>query len=110
LRGLSLTGVPRSHHMWLARHHLWATIAFSLVTAAALVAVPLAVDSGVAILNTLAQAPNPFETLAMALPALGLPKIITLGLLAFLGWLLVTLWLSVRLILHWLRWADRRKA
>lgn len=110
LRGLSLEGLPRSHHLWLARHHLWATIALVLVTAAALVAVPLAVQTGMTVINTLAQAPNPIETLAAALPALGLPRIVTLGLIAFLGWFLVTLWLSVRLIVHWLRWVDRRKA
>lgn len=110
LRGLSLQGIARSHHLWLARHHLWATIALVLVIAAAVVAVPMAIQSGVTIINTLAQAPNPMETLAAAWPALGLPQIVALGLLAFLGWFLVTLWLSVRLIVRWLRWVDGRRA
>lgn len=110
LRGLALDGVPRSHHLWLARHHLWATLALLLVTAAAIVGVPLAVESGATLINTLTQAPDPIATLAAAWPALRLPQIVSLGLLAFLGWLLVTLWLSIRLIRRWLRWIDRRRA
>lgn len=110
LRGMSLTGIPRSHHLWLARHHAWATIALLLITAAVLVVIPMAIQSGMTIINTLVQAPNPIATLAAAWPALGLPQIATLGLLAFIGWLLVTLWLSIRLVTHWLRWVDRRKA
>lgn len=110
LRGLSMTGVTRSHHLWLARHHLWATLALLLIVAVALIAVPLAARTGMTIFNTLLQAPNPIETLAAAFPALGLPKIITLGLSAFLGWLLVSLWLTVRLVVHWRRWSSRRRA
>ncbi|HLQ84525.1 MAG TPA: hypothetical protein VK110_00085 [Salinisphaeraceae bacterium] len=110
LRGLAVDGVARSHHLWLARHHLWATLALLLVTLTALTAVPLAVRSGSTMLNTLAQAPSPLQTLAAAWPQLGLPHIVLLGLTAFLGWLLVTLWLSIRLIRRWLRWIDRRKA
>lgn len=110
LRGQSAKGIARSHHLWLARHHVWATIALLLVIAGALVAIPLAITSGVTVLNTLAQAPNPLETVIAALPALGLPKIISLGLLAFLGWLLVTLWLCIRLIIHWFLWINGRKA
>jgi Kef-type K+ transport system membrane component KefB len=29
---------------------------------------------------------------------------------ATVGWVLVTLWLSIRLVRRWLRWADRRGA
>lgn len=110
LRGLAMSGVARSHHLWLARHHLWATLALLCVIAAAVVALPLAAQTGMTIFNTLLQAPNPIETLVVAMPALGLPKIITLGLFAFLGWLLVTLWLTIRLVVHWRRWSERRKA
>lgn len=110
LRGLAMQGLARSHHLWLARHHLWATIALLLVIAVAMIAVPLAAQTGMTILNTLAQAPNPVETLMAALPALDLPTIFTLGLVAFLGWLLVTCWLTLRLILHWLRWHHGRMA
>src|SRR5699024_4431250 len=109
-RGLALNGVARSHHLWLARHHVWATLALLAVTAAVIVAVPVAIESGVTILNTLVQAPDPIATLAAAWPALDLPRIVTLGLMAFVGWLLVTLWLSIRLIRRWLRWVDRRMA
>lgn len=110
LRGLAVDGVPRSHHLWLARHHVWSVLALLLVTAAVLVAVPMAIQAGMTIVNTLAQAPNPVATVAAAWPALGLPRIVTLGLLAFGGWLVVTIWLSIRLIVHWLRWVDRRRA
>src|SRR5699024_4794287 len=87
LRGLAVDGVARRHHLWLARHHLWATLALLLVTLTALTAVPLAVRSGSTMLNTLAQAPSPLQTLAAAWPQLGLPHIVLLGLTAFLGWL-----------------------
>src|SRR5699024_1383459 len=98
------------YHLWLARHHLWATLALLAVTAAVIVAVPMAVASGATILHTLAQAPDPNATPAAAWPPLQLPRIVTLGLMAFAGWLLVTLWLSIRLIRRWLRWLDRRMA
>jgi|GEM_PF-1684853 len=112
--GLALTGMPRSHHLWLARHHLWATLALVSVSALPIISVPLANRTDFSLLNslldTLLQAPNPIATFSAALPALGLPQIFMLGLLAFLGWLLVTLWLTLRLVSHWLRWVDRRQA
>lgn len=110
IAGLSANGTARSHHLWLARHHLWATIALLAVTVAALFTVPAALDTGMTILNTLAYAPHPAETLAAAWPALNLPGLVALGVVAFVGWLLVTLWLSIRLIVRWLRWVDRRPA
>lgn len=110
LRGQSVDGLARSHHLWLARHHLWATIALLLVVAVALVAIPIAARTGMTLLNTLAQAPNPIETIMVAWPTLALPQIIALGLVAFLGWLLVTLWLCIRLLIRWQRWLNGRQA
>lgn len=110
IAGLSTRDPARGHHLWLARHHGWATLALGAVTAAALFTVPAALDTGATILNTLAYAPHPAETLAAAWPALNLPGLVALGFAAFAGWLVVTLWLSIRLILRWLRWAERRPA
>ncbi len=113
LHGMAWTttdAVVRSHHRWLARHHGLAAIALLAVTLAALFAVPAALHTGMTILNTLAYAPQPFATLAAAWPELDLIGPIALAVLAFAGWLIVTLWISIRLILRWLRWADRRMA
>ncbi|MES1927135.1 hypothetical protein [Salinisphaera sp. T31B1] len=99
-----------SHHRWLARHHTLSVLALLLVLIVPLLAIPTLHTSLTTLVNTLAYAPHPAETLAVAWPQLGLGKLMAAGLIATAGWLLVTLWISVRLILRWLRWADRRPA
>lgn len=102
--------VSRSHHRWLARHHVLSVIALLAVLAVPLLAMPTLHSTTLTILNTIAYAPHPAETLAAAWPALGVGKLVFAALVALAGWVLVTLWLSIRLIMCWLRWTDGRSA
>ena len=102
--------VPASHHRWLGRHHALSATALLLVLLAPLAALPTLFTSAMTVLNTLAYAPHPAETLAAAWPELGIGTLMLAVFIATAGWLLVTLWLSVRLVRRWLRWADRRAA
>jgi len=110
MAGASPDIVVESHHRWLARHHALSVLALLLVLIAPLLAIPTLLNAGTTVLNTLAYAPHPAETLAVAWPELGVGKVMFAGFIAVAGWLLVTLWLSIRVILRWLRWADRRPA
>ena len=102
--------VPASHHRWPGRHHALSATALLLVLLAPLAALPTLFTSAMTVLNTLAYAPHPAETLAAAWPELGIGTLMLAVFIATAGWLLVTLWLSVRLVRRWLRWADRRAA
>jgi len=104
------TPLVRSHHRWLGRHHAISVLALLLVLFAPLAALPTLYNSALTILNTLAYAPHPGETLAAAWPELGLGTLMLALFVATVGWVLVTLWLSIRLVRRWLRWADRRGA
>ncbi|ERJ20766.1 hypothetical protein SSPSH_000108 [Salinisphaera shabanensis E1L3A] len=99
-----------SHHRWLGRHHAISATALVLVLVAPLAALPTLLTSAMTVLNTLAYAPNPVETLAVAWPELGIGTLMLAVFVATAGWILVTLWLSIRLVRRWLRWADRRPA
>ena len=99
-----------SHHRWLGRHHALSAIALLLVLLAPLAALPTLFTSAMTVLNTLAYAPPPAQTLAAAWPELGIGTLMLAVFVATAGWLLVTLWLSIRLVRRWLRWADRRPA
>lgn len=102
--------LANSHHRWLGRHHALSVLALLAVLLAPLAALPTLYTSAVTILNTLAYAPHPAETLAAAWPDLGLGTLMLALFIATAGWLLATLWLSIRLVRRWLRWADRRPA
>lgn len=104
------TPLAASHHRWLARHHVLSLIALLLVLVAPLAALPTLLTSAMTVLNTLAYAPHPVETLAAAWPELGIGTLMLAVFVATVGWVLVTLWISVRLIRRWLRWADRQPA
>lgn len=104
------TPLVNSHHRWLGRHHAISVLALLAVLFAPLAALPTLYNSALTILNTLAYAPHPVETLAAAWPELGLGTLMLALFIATAGWLLVTLWLSIRLVRRWLRWADRRLA
>ena len=99
-----------SHHRWLGRHHALSVLALLFVLLAPLAALPTLFTSAMTVLNTLAYAPHPAETLAAAWPELGIGTLMLAVFIATAGWLLVTLWLSIRLVRRWLRWADRRPA
>lgn len=99
-----------SHHRWLCLHHLLSAAALVVVLVAPLLALPTLMHSATTILNTLAYAPHPIETLAAAWPQLGVGTLAAATFIALAGWLLVTLWISVRLIRRWLRWMDGRAA
>lgn len=104
------TSLVSSHHRWLGRHHAISTLALLLVLLAPLAALPTLYTSALTVLNTLAYAPHPMETLAAAWPELGVGTLLAALFIATVGWMLVTLWLSIRLVRRWLRWADRRSA
>ena len=104
------TPLVNSHHRWLGRHHAISVLALLLVLFAPLAALPTLYNSAMTVLNTLAYAPHPMETLAAAWPELGISTLMLALFIATAGWLLVTLWLSIRLVRRWLRWADRRPA
>jgi hypothetical protein len=99
-----------THHRWLARHHAISVLALLLVLFAPLAALPTLYTSAMTVLNTLAYAPHPAETLAAAWPELGIGTLMLAVFVATAGWILVTLWLSIRLVRRWLRWADGRPA
>lgn len=99
-----------SHHRWLGRHHALSALALVLVLIAPLLALPTLLTSAMTVLNTLAYAPHPMETLAVAWPELGVGTLLLAAFVALAGWLLVTLWISIRLIRRWLRWTDNRPA
>ncbi|ROO24752.1 hypothetical protein SAOR_14215 [Salinisphaera orenii MK-B5] len=102
--------VIAGHHRWLMRHHLWSAATLLLVLIAPLLAIPTLLDTTMTVLNTMAYAPHPMETLAAAWPELGIGTLMLAAFVAIAGWLIVTLWLSVRLIRRWLRWMDRAPA
>ncbi|MBO9471404.1 hypothetical protein J7355_15045 [Endozoicomonas sp. G2_2] len=104
------TPLVASHHRWLGRHHAISVLALLLVLFAPLAALPTLYNSALTVLNTLAYAPHPVETLAAAWPELGIGTLMLALFIATAGWILVTLWLSIRLVRRWLRWADRRAA
>ena len=110
MAGSARDAVRQSHHRWLARHHALSVLALSLVLAVPLLAIPTLHSTADTVLNTIAYAPHPGETLAAAWPALDIEELVAAGFIAVAGWARVTLWLSVRVILRWLRWTEGRPA
>lgn len=110
LAAAGTASVADSHHSWLGRHHALSALALLLVLVAPLFAIPTLLTSVMTVLNTLAYAPHPVETLAAAWPELGVGTLLLAAFVAIIGWLLVTLWISIRLIRRWLRWSDNRPA
>jgi len=102
--------IAHSHHRWLARHHALSCVVLLLVLIAPLLVLPTLYNSAMTVLNTLAYAPHPAETLAAAWPQLGIGQLMFAVFVTSAGWLLATLWISVRVIRRWLRWTDRRPA
>lgn len=110
IAGSASDAVVTSHHRWLARHHALSVVALLCVLAVPLLALPTLRSTAMTVFNTMAYAPHPAETLAAAWPELGVGTLMFAAFIAVAGWVLVTLWLSIRVILGWLRWADRRPA
>lgn len=100
-------GRAGSHHRWLAAHHLWSVTGFLIVLIAPLASVPALLANTMTIFNTLVYAPHPLQTLAVAWPSLAnWPTLIDSGLTIVIGWFVVTLWISIRLLRRGLRWAE----
>lgn len=109
--GQTIDSLAAEHHRWLARHHIGATVALSLVLILPVLAIPALLDTLQTLINTLVFAPHPFATLAAAWPAFDhLPMLFLAGLVLAFGWLAATIWISARLLFKGLRWAEGRPA